>query len=55
MSSVPLILYPSGLRDAPAETMSQNRGKRSGPGFLAERKPRNLSQPHEEPPFFTIL
>ena len=57
MSSVPLFLYPSGLRDAPAETMSRNRGKRSGPGSLAERKPRNLSQPHEEPQFckFTFL
>ena len=38
MSSVPLFLYPSGLRDAPAETMSGNWGKRSGPGSLGERK-----------------
>ena len=37
MSSVPLFLYPSDLRDAPAETMSRNRGKCSG--SLAERKP----------------
>lgn len=39
----------------PAETMSWNCGKCSGPGSLAERKSRNFSQPYEEPQFLIIL